>query len=75
MNNVSAVKIMQARSYAQTDHLLAEEQWAQITVRFDGQNTSNERQYLMFERRLADKMSYQDWKLCTLDTEEEVRVI
>ena len=57
---------MQARNYAETDHLLPEEQWAQITFQFNLKSDDESQtlqQYNMFERRLADKLSYMDWKL------------
>ena len=38
---------------------MAEDQWAQITI-----SLNNKEQYVMFERRLADKLTYFDWKLC-----------
>ena len=64
---VNSVKVVQARNYAESDHLLPEEQWAQITFKYDlsdENNTSHHlTQYNVFERRLADKISYMDWKL------------
>lgn len=32
-------------------------------------------QYGMFERRLADKLSYLDWKLSLIDNEEDYKFI
>jgi hypothetical protein len=64
---VNSVRVVQARNYAESDHLLPEEQWAQITFKYDLSdeiNTSHHlTQYNVFERRLADKISYMDWKL------------
>ena len=64
---------MQARVYSEADKLLPEEQWAQITVRMTGTDFNGEQrtQYGVFERRLADKLSYQDWKLSLLEDESE----
>ncbi len=65
---VNSVKVVQARNYAESDHLLPEEQWAQITFKYDlsdeaATNGGHLTQYNVFERRLADKISYMDWKL------------
>lgn len=54
---------MQARNYAETDHLLPEEQWAQLTFKHVSSEEESSVQYVVFERRLADKLSYMDWKL------------
>jgi hypothetical protein len=35
---------VQARNYAETDHLLPEEQWAQITFQFNIRNEENQLQ-------------------------------
>ena len=58
--------MMQARIYANSDHLLPEDQWAQITLKYLLENQEGHQyyQYNVFERRLADKLSYHDWKLC-----------
>lgn len=70
---------MQARNYAETDHLLPEEQWAQLTFKFvlKESETSTEPlvQYNVFERRLADKLSYLDWKLSYVIDEEDFAFI
>jgi hypothetical protein len=62
---VEDVRLVQARNYAESDHLLPEEQWAQITLKFvvKHQDSDTVTQYNVFERRLADKISYLDWKL------------
>lgn len=61
---VNAIKLVQARNYAESDHLLPEEQWAQMTFKFDLIDEGHKfTQYSVFERRLADKISYMDWKL------------
>jgi hypothetical protein len=31
---IESLQLVQARNYAETDHLLPEEQWAQITFKF-----------------------------------------
>jgi len=36
IRQVNSLTTLQARVYAETDHLLPEEQWAQITVRLKG---------------------------------------
>ena len=68
---------MQARIYSENDHLLPEEQWAQITVRLIGTDVQGEdtTQYTVFERRVADKMDYFDWKISLLADEEDFRFI
>lgn len=46
--------------------MLPEEQWAQLTFRFKvkpDDETAPIEQYNVFERRLADKLTYLDWKL------------
>lgn len=48
---------------------MPEEQWAQLTFKFtvraseDPADNTFTTQYNVFERRLADKLSYLDWKL------------
>jgi len=47
---------------------LPEEQWAQLTFRYEVKATDDPKeptitQFNVFERRLADKISYMDWKL------------
>ena len=76
--NISKLSLIQSRNYAETDHLLPEEQWAQLTFKFevkasedDAQDSNKIIQYNVFERRLADKLSYMDWKLSyIIDTED-----
>jgi hypothetical protein len=36
LKHVDRMSVMQARVYAEADHLLPEEQWAQITMRLKG---------------------------------------
>ncbi len=46
--------------------MLPEEQWAQLTFKFNVSSADSDQiltQYNVFERRLADKISYLDWKL------------
>ena len=47
---------------------------AQITVYLRGTKADGTQsaQYSVFERRLADKLSYLDWKLSMLGSEEEI---
>lgn len=74
LKEISSLSTLQARVYSETDHLLPEEQWAQITVRFSGTQAdtgARVTQYSVFERRLADKLSYMDWKLAMLADEED----
>ena len=77
LKTVNNFKIMQARIYSENDHLLPEEQWAQITVRLIGTDVQGEdtTQYTVFERRVADKMDYFDWKISLLADEEDFRFI
>ncbi len=69
-------QLVQARNYAETDHLLPEEQWAQLTFKYEVRNSEDPSeasvtQYNVFERRLADKLSYMDWKLSYVIDEED----
>ena len=75
LKKVNDMKLMQARVYAENDHLLPEEQWAQITMRLRGIDESGEARtkYTVFERRLADKLDYYDWKICILSEEEDFK--
>jgi hypothetical protein len=74
-----SIKLVQARNYAETDHLLPEEQWAQLTFNFtvkpDEENSKAITQYNVFERRLADKLSYLDWKLSYVIDLEDLEFI
>ena len=72
--SVEKLELVQARNYAETDHLLPEEQWAQLTFKQVARNSDEEKptvQYVVFERRLADKLSYMDWKLSYAIEEED----
>ena len=77
LKDVHSLKVMQARIYSENDHLLPEEQWAQLTVRLKGTDMTGENttQFTVFERRLADKMDYYDWKISFLADEEDFRFI
>ena len=77
LKDVHSLKVMQARIYSENDHLLPEEQWAQLTVRLIGTNLKGENttQFTVFERRLADKLDYYDWKISFLADEEDFRFI
>ena len=77
VKDISSFKIMQARVYSENDHLLPEEQWAQITVRLNGKNVENKivSKYTVFERRVADKLDQFDWKMSFLADEEDFRFI
>ena len=59
LDDVNKVKLVHARIYNSGDTFMAEDQWAQITL-----SINNKEQYIMLERRLADKLTYLDWKLC-----------
>lgn len=77
---VKSSKIVQSRNYSESDHLLPEEQWAQITSKFvvaDSEEPSSKKviQYNMYERRLADKLNVLDWKLSYIMDEEDVAFI
>ena len=39
--NIESMKLVQSRNYAETDHLLPEEQWAQLTFKFDLKNSED----------------------------------
>ena len=62
--------------YAENDHLLPEEQWAQITVYFRGKSNENKNisKYTVFERRVADKLDQYDWKMSFLADEEDFKM-
>lgn len=77
---IENIKLVQARNYAETDHLLPEEQWAQLTFKFEVRMTEDPLeeptvQYNVFERRLADKISYMDWKLSYVIDLEDFKFI
>ena len=63
--SISKVQCVSARIYQENEHLLPEDQWAQMTFKFDMLNHEEQpiTQYNVFERNLADKMSYFDWKM------------
>jgi hypothetical protein len=73
LKQVDGLTLLQARVYAESDHLLPEEQWAQLTLRMKGTdiNGQSQTQYNVFERRLADKMSYDEWRLSFQALEDE----
>eukprot|EP00347_Sterkiella_histriomuscorum_P008414 403345184 len=77
LKTVKSLHVIQARNYAETDHLLPEEQWAQLTVKFQLLDHEDQRkvQYNVFERRLADKISYMDWKLTYVIDEEDFKFL
>lgn len=59
LDEVNKIKLVHARIYNSGDTFMAEDQWAQITL-----SLNNKEQYVMFERRLSDKLTYLDWKMC-----------
>ena len=73
VRDIHNLKLMQARVYSENDHLLPEEQWAQLTVRLTGTDAEGENvtKYTVFERRVADKLDYFDWKVSFLADEED----
>ncbi|CDW85097.1 UNKNOWN [Stylonychia lemnae] len=75
--SIKSLHVVQGRNYAETDHLLPEEQWAQLTFKFYtiDQDDNKKVQYNVFERRLADKLSYFDWKLSYVMDEEDFQFI
>jgi hypothetical protein len=74
---INSVQIVQSRNYAETDHLLPEEQWAQLTLKCNLVDSEDKKivQYNVFERRLADKLSYLDWKLIYIIDEDDFSFI
>ena len=68
---------LQSRMYAENDHLLPEEQWAQITCLLKGKDFKGEKTqiYTVFERRAADKLDYYDWKISFMAHEEDFKFI
>ena len=75
--DINSIKFMQARIYANSDYLLPEDQWAQLTLKYNlvDLNGNKLTQYNVFERRLADKLSYYDWKLCLQGDQEEFELM
>ena len=72
------LQIVQVRNYAETDHLLPEEHWAQLTIKYEVRPDDHSpavTQYNVFERRLADKLSYMDWKLSFVIDEEDFKFL
>lgn len=75
---VETMQLVQARNYTETDHLLPEDQWAQLTFKFtirEAESNEVQTQYNVFERRLADKLSYMDWKLSYIIDMEDFEFI
>ena len=77
LKKINRLTILQSRLYAENDHLLPEEQWAQITVLLKGLDYRGENQklYTVFERRAADKLDYFDWKLSFMAEEEDFKLM
>mmetsp|Transcript_23967 Transcript_23967/g.32112 ORF Transcript_23967/g.32112 Transcript_23967/m.32112 type:complete len:93 (-) Transcript_23967:1937-2215(-) len=77
LKDISRLSILQSRMYSENDHLLPEEQWAQITVCMKGYDFRGESQkvYTVFERRAADKLDYYDWKISLMAEEEDFKLI
>ena len=73
LKEVHSMTPLQSRIYHESDHLLPEEQWAQITVKIKGNDSEGLPviQMNVFERRLADKLSYMDWKLSMMADEAD----
>jgi len=63
--------------------LLPEDQWAQVTVLMSGvystkgssrsEKTANV--YTVYERRLADKLDFYDWKVSFMAEEEDFKIV
>ena len=70
LDEVNKVKLVQARLYIGGDYYIAESQWAQLTF-----SINNRAQYAVFERRLTDKLTYMDWKLALILSEEDFEFI
>ena len=70
VDEVKNVKLVQARLYIAEDYYIAESQWAQFTF-----SINNRAQYAVFERRLTDKLTYLDWKLSLILSEEDFEFI
>jgi len=77
LKEISSLKTLQSRLYSENDHLLPEEQWAQITVLLKGVDSRGEatKIYTVFERRAADKLDYFDWKISYMAEEEDFKFI
>lgn len=77
LKEINSLKTLQSRLYSENDHLLPEEQWAQITVLLKGTDSRGEaaRIYTVFERRAADKLDYFDWKISYMAEEEDFKFI
>lgn len=77
LKEVTGFKTLQSRVYSENDHLLPEEQWAQITVCLTGRTIKDvpATHYTVFERRVADKLDYFDWKISLMANEADFKMI
>jgi len=73
MKEIDTLRPLQSRIYSENDHMLPEEQWAQITVLLQGRDARGapSKLYTVFERRTADLTDYYDWKISFLAEEED----
>ena len=77
LKEITEFKVLQSRMHADNDHLLPEDQWAQITVLLSGLYTTGKpvEMYTVFERRAADKLDCFDWKISFMAEEEDFKII
>lgn len=79
LKQVNTFKVLQSRMHADNDHLLPEDQWAQITVLLTGTLANKAQEpvdmYTVYERRVADKLDYFDWKISFMALEEDFRIL
>ena len=77
LKEVNSLTTLQSRVYSESDHLLPEEQWAQITCLLRGKNTRDQTVdlYTVYERRVADKLDYFDWKISFMAEAEDFKFI
>ena len=77
MKEIASLQHLQSRMYHDNDHLLPEDQWAQITVLLKGEDFKGQQTkiYTVFERRAADKTDYYDWKISFMAGEEDWKLI
>ena len=75
--NADSVTLLQCRIYSAGGSFMPEEQWAQVTVRQNGQNSKGEKSsYIaVYERRMSDKVEYFDWKISLMAEESEFEAL
>lgn len=77
VKNIKHLQVVQAKNYSQSDILLPEDQWAQLTckLKIEEDDEGRNLQYVVFERRQADKLSFLDWKLSYIIDEDDFKFL